>query len=98
MKKILLLALCAMSLMAWECKVKGKESVAIATGGKSIDMYCRHVSILVAVQYSDDMRTKLGFGYSQAADSTQIEIGKILMDQSEQCFTTCSASLASLKK
>lgn len=87
MKKLLLLALTAVSLLAWDCTLE-KPS----TGGKSREMYCRNLSVLNTANYSDRARIQLGYGYSQAEDKTQTEMAKILMEQSGQCYSTCRAS------
>lgn len=97
MKKIVLLGLSVLSLMAWDCTTD-KDSVTEATGGKSIEMFCRNVSVLLTADYSDRARIQLGYGYSQTNETAMKEFSKVIMEQSEQCYSTCEKSLYSLKK
>lgn len=99
MKKIILLLLTSMSLMAWDCATKDKSTtLAKLTGGKSAELYCRNIIVLLTADYSDRARIQIGYGYSQADDDTQREFAKVIMEQSEQCYNTCLYSLNSLRK
>lgn len=79
--KLLILALLASSLFAWECSVS-KENSTLTT-----DAFCRNYTAVITVVNYDRFSIKTGIRVVTEDDSD--DILKLIIKEADQCYQTC---------